>query len=421
MRTCIICGERAASREHVFPAALGGRRTNKGIYCAYHNNAFSKHAAKITEQLRHFNALLGVRPDHAKSAKPHQFTTEGGEQISVFNGEVRRVSPPVIQPPGMIAGHLEIGGPEALRAVGYIALTFFAQHYPDEVRLPEFDEFKAFVEHETANEYVWWEGPQTDAALPPNPFLFGHTIMLMVSPGTGNVTALVSFFQGMTFGVCLGRAPSLAAQSTVIFIDPHAENPPHDIRVQETNHCLLEIEKPEPLQSHLEQMVSENIVTDGISRLLARISRWKFETEAASVVQRLNAVRTQPDALRRELEEVLSELTSYVFRLLNYLAVNATDWLKDIPESKVLLHVLKEIATQDRSQKTGITPLTEVSIANAMDALIEEIEETLKLGEIDMEYLWRLFRTSYGVELVAPAVLAPILVALFPQSSTKAG
>jgi hypothetical protein len=32
-KTCIICGGRAGSGEHVFPAVLGGRRINNGIYC----------------------------------------------------------------------------------------------------------------------------------------------------------------------------------------------------------------------------------------------------------------------------------------------------------------------------------------------------------------------------------------------------
>lgn len=414
-----MCGEKAASREHVFPAALGGRRTNKGIYCSHHNNAFSKHAAKITEQLRHFNALLAVRPDHSKSAKPHQFTTEGGEQISVFNGEVRRVNPPIVQRPGMITGHLEIGGPDALRAVGYIALTFFAHHYPDEARLPEFDEFKAFIEHETPNEYVWWEGPETGAALPLNPFPFGHTIMLMVSPGTGNVTVLVSFFQGMTFGVRLGCVPALAEHSTVIFIDPHAENPPQDIQMQEANNCLLELEKPEPLQGHLERMISENVVTDGISNLLNKINRWKFEGEVTPIVYRLNAVRTHPIALRKELEAALSELRSYVFLLLNYLAVNTPEHLSHIPGSDFFVEILQEIATLDASQDSGVSPIAEGSIFNAMDALIEEIEATLQLREIDIDYLWKLFRTSYGAGLIGPKVFAPIFAELFAHA--KAG
>ena len=64
-RTCIICGGPTGSREHIFPAALGGRRTNKGIYCGGHNNAYSGLAGIISEQLAIFNAQLGIIGDHA--------------------------------------------------------------------------------------------------------------------------------------------------------------------------------------------------------------------------------------------------------------------------------------------------------------------------------------------------------------------
>jgi hypothetical protein len=50
-KKCIICGGAAGSREHVFPAALGGGRVNKGIYCGTHNNGFSPLAAILSAQL----------------------------------------------------------------------------------------------------------------------------------------------------------------------------------------------------------------------------------------------------------------------------------------------------------------------------------------------------------------------------------
>jgi HNH endonuclease len=119
MRSCIICGKNAASREHVFPAALGGRRTNKGIYCSKHNNAFSKHASIISEQLRHFNALLAIRPDHSKSAKPYNYTLENGEQVSTFNGETRRINAPTTQGPDLLNVTLELGELFPVSAYGF--------------------------------------------------------------------------------------------------------------------------------------------------------------------------------------------------------------------------------------------------------------------------------------------------------------
>ena len=69
-KDCIICGKRAGSKEHVFPAALGGRRINKGIYCAVHNDGFGPLAGLLSAQLKTINALLGVRGDHATA--PHE-------------------------------------------------------------------------------------------------------------------------------------------------------------------------------------------------------------------------------------------------------------------------------------------------------------------------------------------------------------
>ena len=68
-KTCIVCGQAAGSGEHVFPAALGGRRVNSGIYCPKHDNSYSGLVSEIAGQLDFFNAYLGVRPDHSSHLK----------------------------------------------------------------------------------------------------------------------------------------------------------------------------------------------------------------------------------------------------------------------------------------------------------------------------------------------------------------
>ncbi|HCS41387.1 MAG TPA: hypothetical protein DIW52_00960, partial [Pseudomonas sp.] len=69
-RTCIICGEQAKSAEHIFPAALGGRRTNRGIYCADHNRQFGRLVTRLQRQLAMMNAALEIRPDREDKPKP---------------------------------------------------------------------------------------------------------------------------------------------------------------------------------------------------------------------------------------------------------------------------------------------------------------------------------------------------------------
>jgi hypothetical protein len=86
MRDCIICAGPTGSREHIFPAALGGRRTNKGIYCGAHNEGFSPLAAILSNQLSVIDGLLVVRGDHSDG--PHSF-----EIVDPVDGQKYSMSP----------------------------------------------------------------------------------------------------------------------------------------------------------------------------------------------------------------------------------------------------------------------------------------------------------------------------------------
>src|SRR5215204_3086692 len=208
-RTCIICGNRAGSREHVFPAALGGRRTNKGIYCGRHNNGFSPLAGIIAAQLKLINPLLAVRPDHHVCAEPFHYTSPEGEELVIFDGVVRRAVP---DPSGGDHSHhvrLTLGGADGLRSVAYIALTFFAHHFRKHAPNPGLDALKAFGLRGGHNEFVWWERSESAAAVPPNPFAFGHTIVVMTSAPLHEATAFVSLFQSFHFGLRLGTLSGL--------------------------------------------------------------------------------------------------------------------------------------------------------------------------------------------------------------------
>jgi hypothetical protein len=96
-RSCIVCGQKADSREHIFPAALGGRRVNKGIYCAKHNNQYSSVAQVIATQLAPFNSLLGIVNDHTGKAQAAKFVeTATGKTIVVQAGKLRLEKPEVL-------------------------------------------------------------------------------------------------------------------------------------------------------------------------------------------------------------------------------------------------------------------------------------------------------------------------------------
>src|SRR4051812_39614080 len=116
-KTCMMCGGRAGSAEHTFPAVLGGRRTNRGIYCGPHNNGFAGLAAIIGGQLKPINALLAVRPDHKAKAEPLAYTSPEGEQLVIFDGSVTRA--PSSVPPdqdSLLHIHLLFGHADGFKA-----------------------------------------------------------------------------------------------------------------------------------------------------------------------------------------------------------------------------------------------------------------------------------------------------------------
>jgi hypothetical protein len=95
--TCIVCGQAAGSGEHVFPAALGGRRINKNIYCTTHDNGYSSLVAYLANQVDVLNALLGVVPDHSNDVRS-VITRDAhtGQELKLSTKESKFTAPRVI-------------------------------------------------------------------------------------------------------------------------------------------------------------------------------------------------------------------------------------------------------------------------------------------------------------------------------------
>ncbi|HDS5432034.1 TPA: hypothetical protein QH336_004843 [Klebsiella variicola] len=191
-KTCIICGKTAGSGEHVFPASLGGRRINSGIYCSSHDNSYSGLVNEIVNQLDFINAYLGVRPDHSKHPKTayavHKatgetvsFSAEGisftkpriisrtavGEferiqlsfpdqqSVKTFLTEMEEKGSPcsLLSKPSLrqyitdaLYHKRSFGGPCGLGAMAYIAQTFFAQEFPEIARSEALADFIQYTQ-----------------------------------------------------------------------------------------------------------------------------------------------------------------------------------------------------------------------------------------------------------------------------------
>jgi hypothetical protein len=399
-RTCIVCGKRAGSAEHVFPAALGGRRTNKGIYCGKHNNGFSGLAAEIASQLKPINALLVVRPDHSKKAEPFNYTSPEGEGLVIFDGSVTRASSNA--PPSEDDHHIHLmfGGPDGLKAIAYIALTFFAHHFPDHARKPGTEPIKDFLTTHDFNEFVWWESDAILASLPPNKYPFGHTIALMTF-STGAATVYVSLFGSLNFGVALGIIESISDESVVVFIDPQADHPPDDISVTKTSTILLALKKPEPLHANLEKTIREGLGQTALTRLLQKIEEWKFNKDMAPVLERLNAVGALPSQDRRvAIEVIVQEEANRIYRVMRILADQFAATRRGDPVADRIISALQAMVAVSGGNQPTLSADGQRAMATSFVAVVDDLVDKIGLGRVGMDYLWSLFSGGYGAGIV---------------------
>lgn len=172
------CGQSTGSNEHVFPAALGGRRTDSRLICDDCQGWTSELDEVLPEQLRYLNLHLGVVGDHrtrpARISIPdgdsgRQFildekmnieargasliaerTDETGQTVRRYNflskAEERRVLnelraqglevqvlnrevTPILRT-RPLTSHLNFGGAQGMRATARIALNFLAIQEP---------------------------------------------------------------------------------------------------------------------------------------------------------------------------------------------------------------------------------------------------------------------------------------------------
>ncbi|WP_027547616.1 hypothetical protein [Bradyrhizobium sp. WSM2254] len=397
-KTCIICGKRAGSGEHVFPAVLGGRRVNNGIYCHAHNQGFGPLAKIIGNQLKPINALLAVRPDHKKKAEPFNYTSPEGEELVIFDGVVKHADPSANT--GRPHIQLVLGRDDGLRAVAYIAMTFFAAYFQEHARKPELQAIKDYLLGTGKNDFIWWELGASIAGLPPNPFPFGHTVVLTSSAGTGRAMGYVSFFGALNFGTDFGAVPGLADRTVIIFIDPHADAAPNDIKKEDHAAALIELSKPNPLHAHLAKIVSDGIGQRALQGLLERIEEWKFAKEMTPVLEQFNRARSlPPDARKAEIAKLVELQVSRIYRIMSHLAEDFAG-TQNGPGADQIASILKRMVKTNPPPGPTFDADGDHVMGTSIAAVVRDLDAKLGSGDADMEYLFRLFSGGSGAGII---------------------
>jgi hypothetical protein len=405
-RTCIICGEHANSREHVFPASLGGRTVNKGIYCASHNNSFSPMVAVLAEQMRIFNALMAVRHDRESSAKAFVYSGKDGKEVKIFDGAINRIAGPYSGETIQLS--LSFGGPEGLKAIGYVALTFLAHCHPDLARLSGTTELKNVLTTSAENESVWWEKQAALQNSPVNPFVFGHTIALQEDASTGKITAIVSMFQSLHFAVQLGNGQIKKDHTTLVFVDPLAHSPPNDIQIQYVDRVLFVIQKPEPLQSSLIQMVQGGN-TNQFQDLMTRIERWAFDNETRGNLQELNTLRGQSaQQIVYGTKAVVEQNFLRVYRLMKYIADDSKIKLSGKPHGAIITRLFYEAVACTQEDDSILTSFAADCLERSMVAVVGELANRLVRLELSRDDLFEVFSSGIGAAVVGNGMMEAI-------------
>lgn len=467
--SCIICGGPAGSGEHVFPAALGGRRINRQIYCTSHDNGYSSLVGVLASQLDLFNSLLGVRPDHGNDVKKvSAIDKQSGRVIEMSTKGIKLAEPWMYSQEPVADGAMiqmrfpdhesknkwikeqeakgtqikiinegtrgtyfldtvhfsrQFGGPYGLGAVAYVTQTFFAQEFPDIARSSAMDEFKKYTQtlalsaqkpESSANigksePPVWWDfDPQPDET--PNTFEFGHRVTLGVDASDGLIYGRISFFSTLHFSMIFGTAvDTVDTKSITIDIDPLADHPPNDIQKRDGTTAVARVYRPLSQTSGLSDAISsgesERMVTD----LLRRLSEFDLKRTAEAMYEELkDAGNLTPIECHALFTSVIDQRLQRIWNLVRYVITGFKVTLAD----EVAAHLspmLDTLIAYDSTTSNGISPMSSCSLEIARQAILSQMLEDHQRGSLNAQRLADLMGNGPGAAIIGKAILTPLL------------
>lgn len=458
-RTCIICGGPTGSREHVFPAALGGRRTNKGIYCGTHNGAYSGLAGIIAGQLRLFNALLGVVGDHATETTPADATDmASGRPIALTNTTMRFTEPQILSRQvsgatetvemtfatheeaqawireqeaggatvtvarraatryqvGTAHAEIKLGGTrEGLRAIAYIAQTFFAQAFPDVARDAALQGIKDYTLHGIGSDFVCWDfEPPRD--LPPNRFAFGHRVVVGLDRDSGTAYARIAFFSTLEFAILFGPVAVPESRSVITDIDPLARAAPNDIVTWSEPAARSTVRKSADSGSSLADAIASGRAEQLIGDLMRRIEDDERHEAAGSLLGKIAATAALASGERHQrIAAIVEAEAQRVFRLMRLVGEEFRENARQ-PLEIHLADLFDAAVALDPAAANGLSAQATASLALASDALARQIAEEFEANILDQDRLAMLIGGGPGAATVGQAIFAPI-VERFPD------
>ncbi len=457
---CIYCEGETGSREHIFPAALGGRWVNKGILCPSCNEGFSPLDGELARQLQIINGLIGVRADHDKTARPARvggdtplLIDHAGTPSLAAPREVLHESLPGHQPsismefgsehqyqkwlktqrsggknvvfaPGRrftrhylfapIDAETSFGGKEVFREVGRIALNFLAHHMPCVARDVGLRPLKDFIQGkrtliEGEPRHVWY-APKDAWQLPPATSTFGHQVLVRCDGSTGEIFARVNFFSTFDMVVWIGRVSVVPTTAILFDIDPLLGQSTDGVQCRQ-----IDSDPPPatvtPTTDDSAFAVVE-LLKARTAALLSRIEARHWAVTTAGLLDGINATRASSRVYRSgQVEKLLQPYVAFFVHLAQRVveSISTDDGDED---KQIVAQTLPFLLELDPTSPDGLSRRARISLglvrARFADLIAREIEST----PMSDARLRLLLKEQPGVEEVGQALVDQIVFTL---------
>jgi len=449
-KTCIICNNTANSREHIFPAAFGGRVVNKSIYCSFHNGAYSRHVDSLDKELDILNSAIGVMPDRKNSIKETRLKDSASEEYVYTKDYMKLASPSALdmapnsgteQMQLRFADHMQaqkwmdeqkkrgyefkntsygkvtksmfvepmkktmdLGNDKFMLGVLYIAFTFLAHHYPHIARAKELQSVKDILNNdEDTKDIVFWENSDKLDLFGENPFEFGHIIAIGKMKDSNKIGAIISFFGRINFAVNLAELNSEILnefQTIVSFINPLEKDVKKSIFTQKYD-LQINLSNKEESKKYLNSLKSGKI-KNPINEILFLATTKVLNQDIENIYNKLQSIEISSPTSCEQVVEVLSEYEQRILNLITYTIDDFCQFSVDLDENFKI--ALKQLIKEDENGNKGLNELSFHFLELVKQNIAYEVHNSMLSDSLTTEFLVELFAKEKGVYVVMNSV-----------------
>jgi len=450
-KTCIICNNTANSREHIFPAAFGGRVVNKSIYCSTHNGAFSRHVVSLDKELDILNSAIGVIPDRKNSIKETRLKDSMNEEYVYTKDYIKLAAPSALditpktgieQMQLRFADHMQaqkwmdeqkkkgyefknssygkvtktmfvepmkktmdLGNEKFMLGVLYIAFTFLAHHYPHIARAKELQSVKDILNNdEDTKDIVFWENSDKLDFFGKNRFEFGHIIAIGKMKDSNKIGAIVSFFGKISFAVNLAELNSEILNelhTTVSFINPLEKEVKKSIVTQKLD-LQINLSNKEESKKYLNSLRSGEI-SNPIEKILSLATTKVLNQDMENIYNKLQkSIEISSPTSYALVVEILSEYEQRILNLITYTIDDFCQFSVDLDENFKI--ALKQLIKEDENGNKGLNELSFYFLELVKQMIAYEVHKSMISDSLTTEFLEELFTREKGVYVVMDSV-----------------